>query len=204
LYRDLKPENVLVGDDGYVKIADFGLSKENIRTNHDAKSLCGTAEYLAPEILDRQGHGKSSDWWAFGSIIYEMICGQPPFYCKDKEQLFKQIRNDNPKLDFPFLSDNARDLLLKLMDKNAATRLGGGPKDAEEIMAHPWFENINWYAIYNKVVPPPYKPQLDNPASTKHFSEEFTQMRMTPQDIGSLAEDSGKWNQFSYTDENDM
>jgi len=67
-------------------------------------------------------------------------------------------------------------------------------------MAHPWFSNINWYAIYNKVVPPPYKPQLDNPASTKHFSDEFTQMRMTPQEMGSLAEDSGKWNDFSYKD----
>lgn len=154
----MKPENVLVSDDGYVKIADFGLSKENIRSNYDAKSLCGTAEYLAPEILERLGHGKASDWWAFGSIIYEMLCGQPPFYCKDKEKLFRSIKFEQPRLDFPFLTDHAKDLCSRLMDKNPATRLGSGATDAEEIMAHPWFADINWYAIFNKMVPPPYKP----------------------------------------------
>lgn len=75
LYRDLKPENVLVAGDGYVKVADFGLSKENIVGHNEAKSICGTAEYLAPEILQRMGHGKASDWWSFGGIIYEMLCG---------------------------------------------------------------------------------------------------------------------------------
>ena len=75
LYRDLKPENVLVDKEGYVKIADFGLSKENVQGHNEAKSICGTAEYLAPEILQRMGHGKASDWWSFGAIIYEMLCG---------------------------------------------------------------------------------------------------------------------------------
>ena len=110
LYRDLKPENVLVSHDGYVKIADFGLSKENIKGHTDAKSICGTAEYLAPEILLNKGHGKASDWWSFGGIIYEMLCGEPPFYNRDKEQLFKNIKYAEPRLDFLFLSENAKDL----------------------------------------------------------------------------------------------
>ena len=110
LYRDLKPENVLVSHDGYVKIADFGLSKENIKGHTDAKSICGTAEYLAPEILLSKGHGKASDWWSFGGIIYEMLCGEPPFYNRDKEQLFKNIKYAEPRLDFPFLSEPAKDL----------------------------------------------------------------------------------------------
>lgn len=84
LYRDLKPENVLVSGDGYIKLTDFGLSKENISGHTDAKSLCGTAEYLSPEILQRQGHGKATDWWSFGAIIYEMLVGLPPFYSKDR------------------------------------------------------------------------------------------------------------------------
>jgi serum/glucocorticoid-regulated kinase 2 len=88
LYRDLKPENVLVGIDGYIKLTDFGLSKENITGIKDAKSFCGTAEYLSPEILQRQGHGKASDWWSFGAIIYEMLVGLPPFYSKDREKLY--------------------------------------------------------------------------------------------------------------------
>jgi serine/threonine protein kinase len=75
----LKPENVLVDRDGYIKITDFGLSKENI-TGNNAQSLCGTAEYLSPEIIERKGHGKASDWWSFGALICEMLVGVPPFY----------------------------------------------------------------------------------------------------------------------------
>lgn len=71
----LKPENVLIDKDGYAKLTDFGLSKENIKTNTDAKTLCGTPEYLAPEIVDRKGHGRSVDWWSVGCIIYEMLTG---------------------------------------------------------------------------------------------------------------------------------
>lgn len=80
IYRDLKPENVLIDGDGYVKITDFGLSKTNVSTDDGAESFCGTPEYLAPEVLLRKGYGKSVDWWSFGSIIYEMLTGTPPFY----------------------------------------------------------------------------------------------------------------------------
>ena len=139
LYRDLKPENVLVGNDGYAKLTDFGLAKENVSGHSDAKSLCGTAEYLSPEILMRQGHGKASDWWSFGAIIYEMLCGLPPFYSKDREKLYKNIKYNEPRLDFPFLSDTARDLLSKLLKKDPKERLGSGA-DADEIKHHPWFE----------------------------------------------------------------
>jgi protein-serine/threonine kinase len=81
LYKSysLKPENVLIDRDGYAKLTDFGLSKENIKTNQDAKTLCGTPEYLAPEICERKGHGRAVDWWSVGCIIYEMLTGQPPF-----------------------------------------------------------------------------------------------------------------------------
>ena len=88
ILSSLKPENVLVGEDGYIKLTDFGLSKEGVEGHKDAKSLCGTAEYLSPEILQRQGHGKATDWWSFGAIIYEMLVGLPPFYSKDKEKLY--------------------------------------------------------------------------------------------------------------------
>ncbi len=160
---------MLVGKDGYAKLTDFGLAKENVSGHSDAKSLCGTAEYLSPEILMRQGHGKASDWWSFGAIIYEMLCGLPPFYSKDREKLYKNIKYNDPRLDFPFLSDTARDLLSKLLKKDPKERLGS-LTDAEEIKHHPWFECINWDAIQEKKLPPPYKPQLENPLDTKHFT----------------------------------
>jgi len=80
IYRDLKPENVLIDLDGYIRITDFGLSKTNIKANQGAFSVCGTPEYLAPEILFKMGHGKAADWWTLGAIIYEMLTGMPPFY----------------------------------------------------------------------------------------------------------------------------
>ena len=98
-FNSLKPENVLIDKDGYAKLTDFGLSKENIKNNQDAKTLCGTPEYLAPEIIDKQGHGRSVDWWSVGCIVYEMLTGQPPFILKDnnREELFDNIRKCNVK-----------------------------------------------------------------------------------------------------------
>ena len=119
-----------MGKDGYVKLTDFGLSKMNVEGQTDAKSLCGTAEYLSPEILQRQGYGKPTDWWSFGAIIYEMLCGLPPFYSKEREKLYRNIKYAEPKLDMPFLSEHARDLCRRLLEKDPAKRLGSGPTDA--------------------------------------------------------------------------
>lgn len=93
----MKPENVLIDRDGYAKLTDFGLSKENIKSNQDTKTLCGTPEYLAPEIVDRKGHGRAVDWWSVGCIIYEMLTGQPPFTLQNgnRDELFENIRTCN-------------------------------------------------------------------------------------------------------------
>merc|ERR1712187_250601 len=92
VYRDLKPENILLDADGHVKLTDFGLSKEGIQDNFSAKSMCGTPEYLAPEILDKEGHGKAVDWYSLGALMFEMLTGLPPYYTKDRDKLFERIR----------------------------------------------------------------------------------------------------------------
>ena len=175
IYRDLKPENVLIDADGYVKITDFGLSKANITGDTDAKSFCGTPEYLAPEVLARGGYGKAVDWWSFGSIMFEMLTGVPPFYEQDREKLFHLIKHEDP--DFPAeLSEACVDLLKGLLTKDPTTRLGCGETGPDEIMAHPWFSIVDWDALYGKKIIPPFRPKLSSPDDTKYVDSEFTEL----------------------------
>jgi len=121
----LKPENVLIDAIGYLRITDFGLSKMKIINDNEAFSICGTPEYLAPEILLKQGHGKPVDWWTFGCILYEMLTGYPPFYDKNRNELFSKIKNHAIKLP-QNISPALKDLMTKLFIKDPRVRLGSG------------------------------------------------------------------------------
>ena len=138
----------MIDKDGYAKLTDFGLSKENIKSNQDAKTLCGTPEYLAPEIVDRKGHGKAVDWWSVGAIIYEMLTGSPPFNLQNgnREELFDNIRNCNIAIP-DHVTPQCKDLLARLFVADPDKRLGGGPTDGEEIKAHSWFAGVDWRLI---------------------------------------------------------
>ena len=191
---------MLVDAQGYIKLTDFGLSKMGVEGNKEAKSLCGTAEYLSPEMIQRQGHGKATDWWSFGAIIYEMLVGLPPFYSKDRDRLYQNIKYSDPKLDYPFLSEDAKDLCSKLLKKDPNERLGSGPNDAEEIKSHPWFNAIDWDKIANKTMTPPYQPQLDDEFDVKHFMPEFTNLQPSPVDGENYfsQEEKAEFPNFSY------
>ena len=110
----MKPENIVLDENFYAKLTDFGLSKEGISDNSSAKSFCGSLAYLAPEVINRQGHGKAVDWYLFGLLIYELIFGLPPYYTiKSKEALFNNIKYG--KLNFPKpISDEAKSLITKV------------------------------------------------------------------------------------------
>ena len=133
VYRDLKPENVLLDARGHVRLTDFGLSKEGVTLHaKGAHSFCGTPEYLAPEILARRGHGRAVDWWSLGALLYEMLTGLPPFYSRDREKLFEGIKHG--ELGYPgHLSPDAKAILRALLERDPARRLGSGPGDADEI-----------------------------------------------------------------------
>jgi len=176
IYRDLKPENVLLDHNGNVRLTDFGLSKENVpHTDSGAHSFCGTPEYLAPEILNRKGHGRAVDWWSLGALLYEMLTGLPPFYCRDRNQLFEKIRSG--VLEFPdFVSENARSLLDGLLCRDPTRRLGCGPTDALEIKRHPFFAELDWDALLACRIPSPWKPVITGSMDTSQFDAEFTSM----------------------------
>ncbi|KAL3931224.1 MAG: hypothetical protein SGBAC_011407 [Bacillariaceae sp.] len=176
IYRDLKPENVLLDDKGHIRLTDFGLSKEGISSSSSgANSFCGTPEYLAPEILNRQGHGRAVDWWSLGALLYEMLTGLPPFYCQDRERLFAEIRKG--ELQYPAsLSPNAKSLLRGLLTKDPTKRLGSGPADALDIQQHPFFASVDWQKLQDGEIKAPWAPQINGSSDTSQFDKEFTSM----------------------------
>jgi serum/glucocorticoid-regulated kinase 2 len=118
IYRDLKPENILMDEEGYLKLADFGMAK-HLKGDEKAMSFCGTPEYLAPEIITGEGHNKSADWWSFGILIYEMLCGIPPFYNENIDKMYELIKG--AELRFPKkirISTDAQDIITKVRFKD--------------------------------------------------------------------------------------
>lgn len=173
VYRDLKPENILMDEQGYLRLADFGMAKK-LKNNEKAMSFCGTPEYLAPEIITGEGHDKSADWWSFGILIYEMLCGLPPFYVENLERMYEMIKTG--PLKFPKkvqLSDDAKDLIRKLLDRKVQTRLGS-QTGIEEIKKHPFFATIDFNMILQKKYPAPFIPNLNDQTDVQYFDEEFT------------------------------
>jgi serine/threonine protein kinase len=161
IFRDLKPDNVVLDNEGHCKLTDFGLSKEGINNDQYTKSFCGSIAYLAPEVLKKQGHGKAVDWYLLGVLLYEMLTGETPYYDKNKNTLFYNIEHGN--LTFPnYVSNNAKNLLTGLLQKDPKKRLGGGSRDAEEIKEHIFFEDVDWNKVYEKKIIPPKAMKINN------------------------------------------
>lgn len=209
IYRDLKLENLLLDKDGHIKIADFGLCKEDIQWGKTTKTFCGTPEYLAPEVLEDNDYGRAVDWWGVGVVMYEMVVGRLPFYNRDHDILFELILMEEVR--FPkTLSSEAKDLLGGLLIKDPLRRLGGGPEDASAVKAHSFFHSINWADLEKKRITPPFKPQVVNDTDTRYFDSEFTgeSVELTPPDHkgGHLVQipegeeegDDEYFTQFSY------
>ncbi|RXN04260.1 kinase C theta type [Labeo rohita] len=168
VYRDLKLDNILLDIDGHIKIADFGMCKENMFGEARTCTFCGTPDYIAPEILLGQKYGTSVDWWSFGVLLYEMLIGQSPFHGHDEEELFQSIRTDDPC--YPrWLTRDARDILVKLFVREPERRLGV----KGNIRHHPFFRDTDWIALEKRQVEPPFKPTVKSANDCSNFDKEF-------------------------------
>ena len=154
IFRDNKPENILIDIKGNIKLIDFGLARDITKTNL-ASTLCGTSEYIPPEVINGYKYSFNFDWWGFGILIYELLYGYPPFRNENKYDLFNQILNDEPNFDKVEISDEAKDLIISLLKKNECERIS--PSD---IKYHKWFKDINFGNLLKMKVEPPYKPDL--------------------------------------------
>ncbi|KAI6216098.1 hypothetical protein M3Y94_00463300 [Aphelenchoides besseyi] len=178
IYRDLKPENLLLDKFGHVVLTDFGLCKEGVKHRDMTSTFCGTPEYLAPEVCLKKPYGHAVDWWTLGAVLYEMMFGLPPFYSKDQKEMYEKIVHQ--PLTIPnTTSPNARQILKELLNKDKEARLGSS-RDVEDVKQHPFFSSIDWDKLLRRELKPPFVPRVRSDGDTGYIASEFTDIEPNP------------------------
>lgn len=178
VFRDLKPENILIHRTGYIKLTDFGFCKI---INQRTYTLCGTPEYLAPEIILSKGYGMAVDWWSFGVLVFEMCAGSSPFQAPEAMKTYEKIVAGNyscPKMFTPDL----KDLIKNLLQVDLTRRYGNLRNGLNDIKMHMWFEGINWMDVFNMKITPPFLPDVKGPGDASNF-EKFQEIELTNRSI---------------------
>ncbi len=166
--RDIKPENILIAADGAVKLTDFGFAK--VMRSDRTFTMCGTPEYLAPEIIQSKGHSYGVDWWALGVLVFEMLAGYPPFADENPFGIYQKVLSG--RLDFPeHFSSAARDIVRKLLRADVNKRLGCSSRGHDEVKEHRWFAEADWTALASNLAPPPWVPPVSFEHDTCNFDE---------------------------------
>ncbi|KAJ4483788.1 kinase-like domain-containing protein [Lentinula aciculospora] len=173
VYRDLKPENILLNSDGHIKVADFGFAKA---CSSVTWTLCGTPDYLAPEIISQQRYNKSVDWYALGVLIFEMLTGLPPYHQAQGNPaiLYEKITAGPTHIRWPSANNEefpllAKDLIVKLMDCDPSKRYGNMQHGAGDVFAHPWFREVDWQKLCSREIVAPYLPKISGEGDASAF-----------------------------------
>lgn len=170
-YRDLKPENLVLDKDGFLKVVDFGLAKV---VNGKTWTLCGTPDYLAPEIILNEGHDRAVDYWALGVLIYEMTAGMPPFYADDPMEVYEKILSGHVSIPSHF-SKSLSDIIKKLLKTYQSKRLGNTKGGTGAVMKHKWYSGFNWDALLNRKIDVPIQPKVsgnDDASNFDHYADD--------------------------------
>ncbi|XAR66049.1 Non-specific serine/threonine protein kinase [Bertholletia excelsa] len=179
MHRDLKPENILLDAGGHIQF------------------LCGTLEYMAPEIVLGKGHNKAADWWSVGILLYEMLTGKPPYIGGNRQQIQQKITKDKIKLP-SYLTSEAHSLLKGLLQKEGSKRLGSGAGGSEEIKRHKWFRSINWKKLEAREIQPSFLPQVAGRHCVANFEERWTSMPVLDSPAASPKFTDNPFKGFSY------
>jgi len=169
VYRDLKPENILLTSKGHLKLTDFGLCKEGMERETDRTgTFCGTPEYLAPEVLKGTGYTRAVDFWSYGSLVYEMLTGLPPFYSQDVQEMYMKIMTE--PLTFPdIVSSPAREFITALLQKDLSKRL----IDSKTMKNYAFFKSIDWQKLYNLEIQPSFVPKVADKSDVGQVDKAF-------------------------------
>lgn len=199
VYRDLKLDNILLTTKGHIKIADYGLCKENMWHRNTTGTFCGTPEFMAPEIIAGRPYDRSVDWWAFGVLMFQMLLCRSPFQGDDEDDIFNAIEHDDVR--YPISMPRQTVLVLQaLLSKDPADRLGCGERDALEIMEHLYFLDVNFDDVLAMRIEPPYLPEVTSEHDYSNFDQEFTSEtpRLTPVDTVLTSEMQEQFRGFSH------